>query len=151
VKLTIAPGVRVVVDIEGAGLLPDGPRLRHKPSLILLHGGPGYDHSSFKPLFTQLADITQVIYLDHLGHGRSDARPLAECSLDILADDVVRLCDALGIEAPIVLGQSFGGFVAQRYIARHLGTPLAGAQAGHVRAPGRPRRAPRRRTLLDRA
>ena len=118
-KLTIAPGVRVYVDVEGAGLLPDGPRLRHKPSLILLHGGPGYDHSSFKPLFTQLADITQVIYLDHRGHGRSDARPLSECSLDILADDVVRLCDALGIEAPIVLGQSFGGFVAQRYIARH--------------------------------
>ena len=118
-KLTIAPGVRVVVDVEGAGLLPDGPRLRHKPSLILLHGGPGYDHSSFKPLFTQLADIAQVIYLDHRGHGRSDARPLAECRLDILADDVVRLCDALGIEAPIVLGQSFGGFVAQRYIARH--------------------------------
>jgi proline iminopeptidase len=33
----------------------------------------------------------------------------------------VRLCDALGIERPIVLGQSFGGFVAQRYLARHPG------------------------------
>ena len=32
---------------------------------------------------------------------------------------MVRLCDALGIVKPIVLGQSFGGFVAQRYIARH--------------------------------
>jgi pimeloyl-ACP methyl ester carboxylesterase len=29
------------------------------------------------------------------------------------------LCDELGIEHPIVLGASFGGFVAQRYIARH--------------------------------
>ena len=33
----------------------------------------------------------------------------------------MRLCDALGITKPIVLGQSFDGFVAQRYIARHPG------------------------------
>jgi proline iminopeptidase len=32
---------------------------------------------------------------------------------------VVRLSDALGLNKPIVLGQSFGGFVAQRYLARH--------------------------------
>ena len=36
---------------------------------------------------------------------------------------MVRLCTALGIVKPIVLGQSFGGFVAQRYIARHAGHP----------------------------
>ena len=35
------------------------------------------------------------------------------------AGDVVRLSDALGLVKPIVLGQSFGGFVAQRYIERH--------------------------------
>lgn len=34
-------------------------------------------------------------------------------------DDVVRLCDVLGIDKPIVRGNSFGGFVAQRYIGRH--------------------------------
>jgi proline iminopeptidase len=43
--------------------------------------------------------------------------------LDVWADDVVRLCDALGIEHPIVIGQSFGGFVAQRYLARHPDHP----------------------------
>ncbi len=36
---------------------------------------------------------------------------------------MVRLCDALGIVKPIVLGQSFGGFVAQRYIERHPAHP----------------------------
>ena len=54
---------------------------------------------------------------------RSDARPSAEWTLDTFADDVVKLCDALGISKPIVLGQSFGGFVAQRYIARHPAHP----------------------------
>jgi proline iminopeptidase len=117
--IRIAPDVRLFVDIEGPGLVPDGPRMREKPTLVLMHGGPGYDHSSFKPLFSRLADIAQIVYYDHRGHGRSDRRPAAEWTLDTFADDLVRLCDALGIVKPIVLGQSFGGFVAQRYLARH--------------------------------
>jgi proline iminopeptidase len=97
--------------------------MREKPTLILLHGGPGYDHASFKPIFSRLADIAQIVYYDHRGHGRSDPRPEEEWTLDNFADDVVKLCDVLGIEKPIVLGQSFGGFVAQRYIAKHPGHP----------------------------
>jgi pimeloyl-ACP methyl ester carboxylesterase len=118
-RVSIAPGIRLFVDIEGPGLVPDGPKLREKPSLLLLHGGPGYDHSSFKPIFSRLADVAQIVYVDHRGHGRSDRRPAAEWTLDTFADDVVRLCAALDIQKPIVLGQSFGGFVAQRYLARH--------------------------------
>lgn len=117
--VAIAPGVRLFVDIEGASHVPDGASMRAKPTLVLLHGGPGYDHSGFKPAFSRLADIAQIVYYDHRGHGRSDRRPPEEWTLDTFADDVVRLCDALGIVKPIVLGQSFGGFVAQRYIARH--------------------------------
>jgi proline iminopeptidase len=119
--ITIAPETRLYVDVEGCGLVPDGPAMREKPTLLLMHGGPGYDHSSFKPLFSRLADVAQIIYYDHRGHGRSSRRPAAEWTLDTFADDVVRLCNALGIVKPIVLGQSFGGFVAQRYLARHPG------------------------------
>jgi proline iminopeptidase len=121
--ITIEPGVRLFVDIEGPGLVPHGAQMREKPTLVLLHGGPGYDHSSFKPIFSQLADVAQIVYVDHRGHGRSSRRPAAEWTLDTFADDVVRLCDALGIVKPIVLGQSFGGFVAQRYLARHPAHP----------------------------
>jgi pimeloyl-ACP methyl ester carboxylesterase len=56
-RITIEPGVRLFVDIEGPGFVPDGPQLREKPTLILLHGGPGYDHSNFKPIFSRLADV----------------------------------------------------------------------------------------------
>jgi pimeloyl-ACP methyl ester carboxylesterase len=117
--IQIEPGVRLFVDIEGAGLVPEDNSMGEKPTLLLLHGGPGYDHSGFKPAFSRLADLAQVVYYDHRGHGRSDPRPPSEWTLDTFADDVVRLCDALGVTKPIVLGQSFGGFVAQRYIARH--------------------------------
>ncbi len=122
-RIEIAPGIRLFVDFEGPGLVPDGPSMREKSTLILLHGGPGYDHSGFKPLFSRLADLAQIVYVDHRGHGRSDRRPPGEWTLDTFADDVVRLCDALGLVKPIVLGQSFGGFVAQRYIARHPAHP----------------------------
>jgi proline iminopeptidase len=122
-KISIDLNVRLYVDIEGAGLIPDAAKMREKPTLVLLHGGPGYDHASFKPAFSQLSDIVQVVYYDHRSHGRSDSRPKEEWTLDTFADDVVKLCDALGIQKPIVLGQSFGGFVAQRYIARHPDHP----------------------------
>ncbi len=117
----IEPGVRLFFDTDGSGWVPEGPVLREKPVLVALHGGPGFDHSSFKPAFAALAEVAQVLYVDHRGHGRSSPQPLAEITLDTLADDVVRLCAALGVERPVVLGQSFGGFVAQRYLARHPG------------------------------
>lgn len=120
-RISIAPNVRLFVDIEGASLMPRNGALCEKPTLILLHGGPGYDHLGFKPAFSQLTDIAQLVYYDHRGHGRSNPRPQAELTLDTLAEDLVRLCAALGIERPIVLGQSFGGFVAQRYIANYPG------------------------------
>jgi proline iminopeptidase len=122
-RIEIAPGIRLYIDVDGPGLVPEGPRMRERPVLLLLHGGPGFDHASFKPLFGTLTDLAQVVYVDHRGHGRSDRRPSSEWNLDTFADDVVRLCDALGIVKPVVLGQSYGGFVAQRYLARHPGHP----------------------------
>ena len=118
-RIEIEPGIRLYVDVEGTGLVPDGAAMRERPTVVLLHGGPGMDHTSYKPRMSALADIAQLVYYDHRGHGRSDQRPRAEWTLDHWADDVVRLCDALGIVKPIVFGQSFGGSVAQHYLARH--------------------------------
>lgn len=122
-KIDIGGGIRLYVDVEGPGLVPDGKSMREKPTLIVMHGGPGFDHTSFKPAFSRLADVAQIVYYDHRGHGRSDERPRGEWTLDTWADDIVRLCDALGIDKPIVLGQSFGGMVAQKYVARHPDHP----------------------------
>lgn len=116
-------GVRLFFDIEGAKFVPDGNTMREKPTLLLLHGGPGSDHSGFKPAFSQFADICQVVYLDHRANGRSDDGSMSDWNLAQWGDDVRAFCEALELEKPIVMGQSFGGFVAQSYATRHPDHP----------------------------
>jgi pimeloyl-ACP methyl ester carboxylesterase len=116
-------GVRLFFDVEGAGLVPEGPIMREKPTLLLQHGGPGFDHSIYRPAYSALADIVQVIYLDHRGNGRSDDGPRADWTLAQWGDDVRAFCEVLGIANPIVLGASFGGMVALAYATRHPAHP----------------------------
>jgi pimeloyl-ACP methyl ester carboxylesterase len=116
-------GTRLFFDVEGAKLVPDGAMMREKPTVIFLHGGPGMDHTGYKPRFSQLADICQVIYLDHRGNGRSDPATSETWTLAQWGDDVRGFCEALGIEHPIVYGASFGGAVAMSYATRHPGHP----------------------------
>jgi hypothetical protein len=61
--------------LTGRACDPTGGVMRLLPTLILLHGGPGFDHSPFKVFFSRFADRCQVVYHDHRGMGRSDAGP----------------------------------------------------------------------------
>ena len=115
--------VRLFVDVDGMQLVPDGPVLREKPTLVILHGGPGSDHSYYKPFFARLTDLCQVVYVDQRGNGRSEDGDPARWTLAQWGDDVATLCDTLGIERPIVLGHSFGGQVALSYASRHPEQP----------------------------
>ena len=115
--------VKLFFDVEGTKLRPVGTRMQEVPTLLLLHGGPGFDHSEFKVGFSQLADIAQLVYLDHRGNGRSDSGPTDRWNLATWADDVRTFCDVLEINRPIVLGHSFGGIVAIFYATRYPDHP----------------------------
>lgn len=115
-------GTRLWFDVDGPALVPDGPGMRERPSIVLIHGGPGsYDHSYFKPDFARLTNVAQVVYLDLPGHGRSDWGDPTSWGFEMCADSVRDFCDALGIARPVVYGHSMGGFVAMLYAARHPG------------------------------
>jgi len=115
-------GARLWFDVEGAGLVQDGREMRQRPTVVLVHGGPGsFDHSYLKPDFTRLAEVAQVVYFDLPGHGRSDWGDPEAWSFELCGDAVRGLCDALGLESPIVCGHSLGGFVAMVYAVRHPG------------------------------
>jgi pimeloyl-ACP methyl ester carboxylesterase len=115
-------GARLWFDVDGPSLVPDGPRMRARPTVILLHGGPAvYDHSYLKPAFAALTEVAQIVYLDLRDHGRSSRHDPSSWSLEACADDVRAFSDALGLVAPIVLGHSLGASVAVLYGARHPG------------------------------
>jgi proline iminopeptidase len=122
----VVNGTRLWFDVDGSALVPDGAGMRERPTVVLLHGGPGsFDHSYFKPDVARLATVAQVVYLDLPGHGRSDHGDPAAWSLELCADAVRDFCDVLGIAEPIVYGHSLGSFVAMLYAARHPDHPRA--------------------------
>jgi pimeloyl-ACP methyl ester carboxylesterase len=91
--------------------------MRRRPALLALHGGPGMDATGLRWALAPLAGIAQLVVPDQRGHGRSDRGVPATWNLARWAADVRELCQVIGLEAPVVLGRSFGGFVAQQYAA----------------------------------
>jgi len=116
-----AGDVALYFDVEGCALVPGGDTMVERPTVVLLHGGPGADHSLFKPELAGLADTAQLVYLDQRGSGRSDAGEPSSWTWGRWADDVADLCAALGIARPVLAGTSSGGMVAMVCAARHPG------------------------------
>jgi proline iminopeptidase len=112
-------GTELYFDVEGAELEPAGVDMRQKPVLVALHGGPGGDHSGFKPAFSALADKAQIIYLDHRGSGRSARGPRETYTLENNVEDLEALRQYLGLETFGLIGVSYGGMVALSYAARY--------------------------------
>lgn len=111
--------VALYFDVLSPQLEPVGDRMAQRPTLLLLHGGPGFDHTHFRPTFDTFSSDAQIIVIDHRGQGRSDRSTPDRWNLDTWADDVAGLCRALDIRRPILAGASFGGFVALATAARH--------------------------------
>lgn len=87
--------------------------------IMFMHGGLGADHSYFPPFFDHLADEYQLIYYDHRGNGRSPVSSLEGVTHETWADDADALREHLGHEKIILLGNSYGGFLAQEYAIRY--------------------------------
>lgn len=116
-------GTLIYFDVEGAGLVPDGPAMRERPAAFIIHGGPGGDHSGFKPSMSPLADHMQLVYCDHRGQGRSgQADPAADparFTLDENVEDMEALRNHLGLGPIVSIGTSYGGMVAMAHAARY--------------------------------
>lgn len=112
-------GTEIWFDIDGAGLVPDGPRMVERPVMFALHGGPGGDHTYYKPALDPLTDRFQIVYVDHRGQGRSAPGPRETYTLDNNVDDLDALRDYLGLDKIVVFGTSYGGMVALAYAARY--------------------------------
>ena len=92
--------------------------------LIVLHGGPGMDHTTFRPYLDPLAEDFRVLYVDQRGQGRSERVDPATLTLEVFARDIDLLAEALGLDEYAVLGHSFGAIVTTWH-AVNLGTATA--------------------------
>ena len=113
---------RIYFDTVGSQLALEPESVKSLPTLIVMHGGPGFDHTTLRPYFDRFADTHQVLYIDHRGNGRSTG-DVDTWTLAQWGDDVKLICDALGIDKPHVYGNSFGGMVAMSYATRHPDHP----------------------------
>ena len=86
--------------------------------LLLMHGGPGVDHSTMLPL-RPMAEQFSLIYYDHRCNGRSEGADVTSMTWENLTADADALRQSLGFDRWAVLGHSFGGMVALEFALRY--------------------------------
>ena len=102
-------GIKLWYETEGRG-----------EPLVLVPGGPGDPHTVFHLFFSRLADRQQIVYFDEFGVGKSDrAKSSREYSFARDVENLEGLRKALGLAKMNLLGQSYGGMVAQAYALKY--------------------------------
>ncbi len=104
------------ISIRGASLFVNV--VGHGYPLLLMHGGPGLDHTSLLAL-QSLADQFTLIFYDHRCNGRSEGAEVSSMTFENLTADADALRQMLGFDKWAVLGHSFGGNVALEYALRY--------------------------------
>jgi proline iminopeptidase len=95
------------------------------PPTLVMHGGLGIDHTAYRGLDT-LAACLRLVYYDHRGNGRSSRPAPAELTMEAWANDGAALArHVAGSDPVVVIGHSFGGFIAQEMAIRHGGAVRA--------------------------
>jgi pimeloyl-ACP methyl ester carboxylesterase len=99
----------------GVGLFVASAGAADRPVLLVVHGGPDWDHSYLREPLSQLALRHRVVLSDVRGCGRS-TWGLGDTAYtpDAVVGDLLGLADALGERRFSVLGFSWGGLIAQR-------------------------------------
>jgi proline-specific peptidase len=98
---------RIVGDRDEAGKLP----------LLCLHGGPGMAHDYLEPLEALAGTGRRVIFYDQLGCGKSDhPHNPSLWNVDLFVQEAASVRKALDLQQVHLLGQSWGGFLAQEYM-----------------------------------
>ena len=87
------------------------------PYLVQISGAVS-GHEAYGPLTPLMAEHFTVIDYDHRGYGFSD-RPVQRYDVDVWADDLVAMLDALGVGKTHVHGGSMGAFIAVNFAVKY--------------------------------
>jgi len=113
-----AAGATLYVEVLGTG---------GGAPLIVVNGGPGFDHTyehtavpGTTSAWETLARTRRVVFYDQRGNGRSGAlKPGQSCTLADQIDDLEAVRAHLGADKIDLLGHSWGGYLVMAYAARH--------------------------------
>ncbi|MFC0877850.1 alpha/beta fold hydrolase [Saccharicrinis sp. FJH2] len=85
--------------------------------LLIINGGPGLDCEGFTPLAELLSDKYMTILYDQRGTGKSELKQIdsTTVTMSLMAKDMETIRNYFKIDKWIVLGHSFGGFMAEYY------------------------------------
>jgi len=88
--------------------------------LVVLHGGPGADHTYFLPWLLPLARTHRLIFIDERGSGQSERlQDVTQYTIEKMADDVEAVRVALKLGKIDLLGHSCGGVLAEAYALKY--------------------------------
>jgi len=88
--------------------------------IVVLHGGPDFDHTYLLPELDRLSDAYRLIYYDQRGRGRSTKGVQPEdFTIQSDVEDLERLRVYFQLETVALLGHSWGGILALEYALRH--------------------------------
>jgi proline iminopeptidase len=77
------------------------------PPMVILHGGPDFNHNYLLPEMDRLSSAFRLIYYDQRGRGRSAGAVVPEdVTIDSEVDDLDRLRQYFGLSTVAVLGHS---------------------------------------------
>jgi len=119
---TVAAGNRVAThEVRGGG----GVRLhavehgnREGPAILFVHGWSQSHLCWTRQLAGQLGARFRLVALDLRGHGMSEKPAEAERYAEqrLWAEDVAAVIDELGLDRPVIVAWSYGGYVACDYV-----------------------------------
>jgi proline iminopeptidase len=88
--------------------------------VIVVHGGPDFDHAYFLPELDRLSAHGRLIYYDQRGRGRSaDGVKSEDVTIASEVADLDAIRHSIGADAVAVLGHSWGALLALEYATRH--------------------------------
>jgi proline iminopeptidase len=106
--------------VDAHGVLIYYKSLGQGPPLVIVHGGPGADHTYFLPYLLPLARKHRLIFIDERGSGRSERlQDTRQYTVEAMADDVEDVRMALALGQISLLGHSYGGALAQAYAFKY--------------------------------
>jgi pimeloyl-ACP methyl ester carboxylesterase len=119
-RIRVAEGIDLAVDLWPAGMGRWDPAVAGDgPAPFVLAHGLASNARTWDGVAQRLAAAGHaVITVDLRGHGRS-SRPNGPYDVPTVASDLAVLIDILGLDRPVVAGQSWGGNVVVELAARH--------------------------------